>query len=52
MEQIAVGVIVIVAVIYTIRHLKSEVSGDGSCNCSSCPASKKNGCSSEDKEEK
>ena len=52
MEYIIVGLIVLGAAYYTYNHLKKEVSGEGSnCDCSSCPMSKKDSCSSTDKKE-
>ena len=44
MEFIIISLIVLYAVYYVYNHIKKEISGEGSCNCSSCPISKKTGC--------
>lgn len=49
MEVIIVGLIVLTAVYYVYKHLKKEVAGESSCDCSSCPVSKKSGCHSAEK---
>jgi len=46
MEFIVVGLIVFGAVYYVYKHLQKEIDGEGSCDCSSCPVSKKSGCHS------
>jgi len=51
MEAVIVCFIILVAIFYIYKHLKGEVNGDGGCNCSSCPVSKKDGCSSADKKD-
>lgn len=51
MEIIVIGLIVITAIYYTYSYIRKEISGEGSCHCSSCPANKKSGCSSNKKDE-
>ena len=48
-EVIIVGLIVLTAIYYVYKHLQKEVAGESSCDCSSCPVSKKTGCHSDSK---